>query len=305
MMIPRTVRAPSNAPITKYRRMIGPTFVISSYSRIRRRQAPRSMSSARNPKFLADGPFESLGGGPGLVDVREACLREVRLPPSLTAEFRRDRLHDLGDVDADIGPAGDDETHIVRRLGPEDRGRPGLRSDRLGHRHHKPDPFRDLLFHEGPGHPRRLDGLPGFRRRLLVRRPLREFPQLLPLGHDSFSGGDELVRGNSEDLRRSLDFFGLLPNRIERTFSRGIFEAHDAILDARRPEQLDERDVARAGDVRPATRLHIPFRDLDYAQLPARHGAALIESEAELPLCEIAGQELGANLSRRQDLIVR
>src|SRR5436309_3013493 len=183
--------------------MIGPTFVISSYSRIRRRQAPRSMSSARNPKFLADGPFESLGGGPGLVDVREACLREVRLPPSLTAEFRRDRLEDLGGVHGDVGAARDDETHIVRRLGPEDRGRPGLRSDRLGHRHHKPDPFRHLLFHEGPGHPRRLDGLPGFRRRLLVRRPLREFPQLLPLGHDSFGGGDKLVRGNSASVRAS------------------------------------------------------------------------------------------------------
>src|SRR2546426_639411 len=108
--------------------MIGPTFVISSYSRIRRRQAPRSMSSARNPKFLADSPFESLGGGPGLVDVREACLREVRLPPSLTAEFRRDRLEDLGGVHGDVGAAGDDEAHVVRRLGPQDRGRPGLRS---------------------------------------------------------------------------------------------------------------------------------------------------------------------------------
>src|SRR6059036_2718637 len=101
--------------------MIGPTFVISSYSRIRRRQAPRSMSSARDPKFLADGPFESLGGGAGLVEVREARLGEVRLSPSLAAEFRRDRLHDLGDVDGDIGSAGDDEAHIGRCLGPQDR----------------------------------------------------------------------------------------------------------------------------------------------------------------------------------------
>src|SRR5437899_3822229 len=106
MMIPRTVRAPSNAPITKYRRIMGPTFVISSYSRIRRRQAPRSMSSARDPKFLADGPFESLGDGPGLVEVREARLGEVRLSPSLAAEFGRDRLHALGAVDGDVGPAG-------------------------------------------------------------------------------------------------------------------------------------------------------------------------------------------------------
>src|SRR5947208_16268195 len=103
--------------------MIGPTFVISSYSRIRRRQAPRSMSSARNPKFLADGPFESLGGGPGLVDVREACLREVRLPPSLTAEFRRDRLEDLGGVHGDDWSAGVDEAHDVRLIGPPNPGR--------------------------------------------------------------------------------------------------------------------------------------------------------------------------------------
>src|SRR5437899_11559788 len=109
--------------------MIGPTFVISSYSRIRRRQAPRSMSSARDPKFLADGPFESLRGVPGLVEVREARLGEVRLTPAFAAEFRRDRLEDLGDVDGDVGSAGDDEAHIVRSLGPQDRGRPGLRSD--------------------------------------------------------------------------------------------------------------------------------------------------------------------------------
>src|SRR3989442_4903890 len=112
--------------------MIGPTFVISSYSRIRRRQAPRSMSSARDPKFLADGPFESLGGGTGLVEVREARLGEVRLTASLPAEFRRDRLQNLRDVDGDVGPAGDDEAHIVRSFGPQDRGRPRFRCDRLG-----------------------------------------------------------------------------------------------------------------------------------------------------------------------------
>src|SRR5207245_10221695 len=117
MMIPRTVRAPSNAPITKYRRMIGPTFVISSYSRIRRRQARRSMSSARDPKFLADGPFESLRGGPGLVQVREARLGEVRLTPAFAAEFRRDRLEALGHLDGDVGSAGGDEPHTARGVG--------------------------------------------------------------------------------------------------------------------------------------------------------------------------------------------
>src|SRR2546427_11236112 len=103
--------------------MIGPTFVISSYSRIRRRQAPRSMSSARDPKFLADGPFESLGGGPGLVEVREARLGEVRLSPSLAVEFRGNRLQDFSDVDGDVGPAGDDAAALIRSFGPQDRCR--------------------------------------------------------------------------------------------------------------------------------------------------------------------------------------
>src|SRR5438552_1520825 len=131
MMIPRTVRAPSNAPMTKYRRMMGPTFVISSYSRIRRRQAPRSMSSARDPKLLADAPFESFGCGSGLIEVREARLREVGLSPAFAAEFRRDGLEDPGDVHGDIGAPRDDEADVIRRLGPQDRGRPSLGSDRL------------------------------------------------------------------------------------------------------------------------------------------------------------------------------
>src|SRR5947208_16442866 len=100
--------------------MIGPTFVISSYSRIRRRQAPRSMSSARDPKFLAGGPFESLGGGAGLVEVREARLGEVRLSPSLAAAFRRDGVNELGDVDGDVGSAGADEAHTGRCCGPRE-----------------------------------------------------------------------------------------------------------------------------------------------------------------------------------------
>src|SRR5437867_5209804 len=120
MMIPRTVRAPSKAPMTKYRRMMGPTFVISSYSRIRRRQAPRSMSSARDPKLLADVPFESFGCGSGLIEVRKTRLREVGLPTTLAAEFGGDGLEDHGDIDGDIGAARDDEADVIRRLGPED-----------------------------------------------------------------------------------------------------------------------------------------------------------------------------------------
>src|SRR5881628_376422 len=104
--------------------MIGPTFVISSYSRIRRRQAPRSMSSARDPKFLADGPFQTLGGGSGLIEIWEARLGEVRLPPALASEFRCDGLENLGNVNRDIRAAGDHEAHVGRRLCPEDRGRP-------------------------------------------------------------------------------------------------------------------------------------------------------------------------------------
>src|SRR5207247_10212531 len=96
--------------------MIGPTFVISSYSRIRRRQGPRSMSSARDPKFLADGPFESLGGGAGLVEIREARLGEVRLSPYLAAEFRRDRVHTIGEVEGDIVSADGVDAHMGRCL---------------------------------------------------------------------------------------------------------------------------------------------------------------------------------------------
>src|SRR5438876_2279091 len=304
-MIPRTVRAPSKAPMTKYRRMMGPTFVISSYSRIRRRQAPRSMSSARDPKLLADAPFESFGCGSGLIQIRETRLREVGLPPALTAEFRHDGLEDPGDVHGDIGAPRDDEADIVRRFGPEDRGRPSLGSDRLRHGHHEADAFPHLLLHERPRGAHRLDGLSPLRRRLLVRGALGKPPELLPFGDDPLRGWDELVRGNPEDFRHALDFVRLFLDRIERRFSSGVFETHDPILDARGSEDLDERDIARSSDMRPATRLRVPLRDLHDAQLPARHGASLVESEAELPLREIAGQELSADLSGREHLIVR
>src|SRR5436309_641978 len=305
MMIPRTVRAPSKAPRTKYRRMMGPTFVISSYSRIRRRQAPRSMSSARDPKLLADAPFEPFGCGSGLIEIRKTRLREVGLSPAFAAEFRRDGLEDPGDVHGDIGAARDDEADVIRRLGPEDRGRPSLGSDRLRHGHHEADAFPHLLLHERPRGARRLDGLSGLRRRLLLRRMLGKLPELLPFGDDPLRGWDELVRGNPEDFRRALDFVGLFLDRIERRFPRGVFETHDPVLDARGPEDLDERDIARSSDMCPATRLRVPLRNLHDAQLPARHGAPLVESEAELPLREIAGQEFGADLSGREDLIVR
>src|SRR5207249_1603237 len=107
MMIPRTVSAPSNAPMTKYRRMIGPTFVISSYSRSRRRQARKSMSSALDPEFLPHEFLKFRGGGARHVDVRETRLREVGLAPALAPEFRRDRADEPGGIDRDLNSPGD------------------------------------------------------------------------------------------------------------------------------------------------------------------------------------------------------
>src|SRR5438445_4434914 len=141
MMIPRTVRAPSNAPITKSRRMIGPTFVISSYSRIRRRQALRSMSSAQGLKFLADGSFESFRGRSRLIEVWEARLSELRFPAAFAPELRHAGLEDLGDVDRDAGAARDDQADVRRRFGTQDGGRFRLGGDRLRHGHHEADAF--------------------------------------------------------------------------------------------------------------------------------------------------------------------
>src|SRR2546425_3913795 len=156
-MIPRTVNEPSKAPMTKYRRMIGPTFVISSYSRTRRRQARKSMSSARGPKFLADGPFESFRGRPRLIEVREARLGEIGFPAALAPELRCDGLEDLGDVDRDARAARHDQADIRGCLRPQDGGRLRLGGDRLRHGHHEADAFRHLLFHERPCRTRRLD----------------------------------------------------------------------------------------------------------------------------------------------------
>src|SRR6266581_938513 len=304
MMIPRTVRAPSNAPITKYRRMIGPTFVISSYSRIRRRQAPTSMSSARGPKFLANGPFESFRGRPRLIDVREARLGEVGFPAAFPSELRRDGLEDLGDVDRDARASRHDQADIRWCLRPQDGGRFRLGRDCLRHGHHEADAFRHFLFHERPRRARRLDRFPGLHHGLFVRRALGKLPQLLPLRDDSFGGRNELVRRHAKHFGRPLDFLGLFPDRLERRFSRRVFEAHDAVLDSGGPEDLDERDIARPRDMRSAAGLHVPLRNLDDAQLAAGHRAALVEPESELPFREIAGQDLGAHLSRRQDLVV-
>src|SRR5207253_6039669 len=142
MMIPRTVRAPSNAPMTKYRRMIGPTFVISSYSRSRRRQARKSMSSALDPEFLPDEFLKFRGGGARHVDVRETRLREVGLAPALAPEFRRDRADELGGIDRDLNSPGEHQLHVVRGRGPVDPGHARLGGRRLRHRHHEAHPLR-------------------------------------------------------------------------------------------------------------------------------------------------------------------
>src|SRR5207245_1646006 len=282
-----------------------PTFVISSYSRIRRRQAPRSMSSARGPKFLADGPFESFRGRPRLIEVREARLSEIGFSAAFASELRRDGLEDLGDIHRDARAARYDQADIRRRFGPQDGGRLRLGSDRLRHGHHETDAFSHLLSYERPCRTRRQDRFPGLHRGLFVRRTLRKLPQLLPLRDDSFGGRNELVRRDAEDLGRALDFLGLFPDGLERRLPRGVFEADDAVLDSGGTQDLDEGDVARPRDVRSAARFHVPLRDLDDPQLSAGHRAALVEPESKLPLRKVAGQDLGAHLSPGQDLVVR
>src|SRR2546430_6269204 len=190
MMIPRTVSAPSNAPMTKYRRMIGPTFVISSYSRSRRRQAPRSMSSALDPEFLPDEFLELHGSRPRLIEVREARLRKILFPAAFSVEQGRHRPEQFRGVDRDILPPCDDEFHVVRRLRPVDPGGVRLRRGRFRHGHHEAYALRDLILHDGPGALRGVDLFAGFRHRLLVRRSLGELAQLLRLRHERRRSAD-------------------------------------------------------------------------------------------------------------------
>src|SRR6266699_1160906 len=281
MMIPRTVRAPSNAPITKYRRTTGPTFVISSYSRIRRRQARRPMSSALDPELLADELLEPRRGGPRLVGVREAGLREIRLSPSLAVELWRDGPDEFRRVDRHLRAACEDELHVARRGRPVNPGRARLGGCRLRHRQHEPDALRDLRPQDRPRTFRGLDFLSGLRGRLLVRRPLRELAVLLPLRHHPLHGGDDVVEGHLEDLRNPREFVDLFPRRFERALAGDVLQADDAVLDPRRAEDLDQRDVARPRDVGAAARFDVPLRDLDDAQLAPGDGAALVEPEAE------------------------
>src|SRR2546428_13513385 len=127
---------------------------------------------------------------------------------------------------------------------------------------------------------------------MFVRRTLRKLPQLLPLRDDSFGGRNELVRRDAEDLGRPLHFLGLFPDGLERGLPRGVFEAGDAVLDSGGTQDLDERDVARPRDVRPATRLHVPLRNLADAQLAAGHRSALVDPKPDLRLAWTPGQAL-------------
>src|SRR6266516_1271374 len=109
----------------------------------------------------------------------------------------------------------------------------------------------------------------------------------------------------SSDLRDPCEFVDLLAHGVERAPAGGVLEADDAVLDPRRAEDLDQRDVARPRDVRAAARLDVPLRDLDDAQLAPGDGAPLVEPEAELPLGDVAGHELRPHLASREDLLVR
>ena len=114
-----------------------------------------------------------------------------------------------------------------------------------------------------------------------------------------------MVRGDPEDVRGAAHLFGLLPHRVERGFARGVLEAHDAVLDPRGPEDLDQGDIARPGDMGASARLRVPLRDLHDTQFAARDRATLVQPEPELSFREVAGQDLRTHLPSRENLVVR
>src|SRR3990172_7517778 len=136
VITPRIVSAPSKEAVTKYRRRMGPTFVISLYSRILRRQARRSISPALDPELLANKFLEAGGPAPRLIHVREARLCEVRLPSPFPPELRSDLADEFGCVEGHLGTSGEDEFHVARRRGPVDPRRPRFRGRGLRHGHH-------------------------------------------------------------------------------------------------------------------------------------------------------------------------
>src|SRR5919201_4932749 len=305
MMIPRTVRAPSKAPITKYRRMIGPTFVISSYSRSRWRQARRPMSSARDPEFRSDQFLEPVRGGTRLLDVREARLGEVRLAAALAAELRGHGTDQLRSIDRDVCAPRHDELHVARGRGPVDARGLRLRGGRLRHGQHEADSLGDLLPQDGPGSLRRPEVLAGLRRGLLLRRPLGGLAQLLPLRDEALRRGNDLVHGDREDLGGPPEGLALLADRLQGRPPGRVLEAQDSILDAGRPQDLDQGDVARPRDVGAPARLDVPLRDFHDPELAPGDRAALVQAEAELLLREVARHDLRPDDPVVQDLAVR
>src|SRR2546430_17584829 len=122
---------------------------------------------------------------------------------------------------------------VVRRLRPVDPRGMRLRRGRFRHGHHEAHALRDLILHDGPGALRGVDLFAGLRYRLVVRRPLGELAQLLPLRHEPLRSGDDLVRWDDEDVRGPSKIVALLPHRLEGSLARGVLESDDTILNAR------------------------------------------------------------------------
>src|SRR5256712_2043840 len=108
MTIPRIVRAPSNAPITKYRRTVGPRSVTSSSSLHHSRSCRKLISPARGQEredFPPRGLHRRIKG----LDLRAAALREIGPPSSLAAEDDRRPDEDRGGSHAPLGAPRDDD----------------------------------------------------------------------------------------------------------------------------------------------------------------------------------------------------
>src|SRR3989304_3932549 len=132
---PRIVRAPSNAPMTKYRRMIGPTFVISRESRVRRRHAWRAMLPARVPELGLDVGPDAAEGRLEVEVLRARPLREVGAAPAADPQLPEASDESVTHVDLHRGAVRHDEGR--GRLGPsrEDDHRGGVRAQVLRQRH--------------------------------------------------------------------------------------------------------------------------------------------------------------------------
>src|SRR2546428_7451344 len=270
-MIPRTVRAPSNAPITKYRRTTGPRSVTSSSSRHHSRSGRRVISTARGE----EGEDFALCGREGRVEgfhLRPGALRELGAPAPFPADDSRGGPEHGGGVPPPRGSAGHDDARGAFPLRPEDRDevrdlRELLREGQEV-RHGAADPVHDNL------HPsdvlRARDEVEHRRPRGRGPRLLELPPLLLPFLQDPLDGGRGLVDGDAEGGSDLGEGRGLLPDRLERGQPRHVLEADDGILGPLPPEDRDYPDLARPRDVRAAAPLDVPLRDLDDPELPAR-----------------------------------